>query len=74
MTSYFFFGSGRRDPKGHKYVTTGKDFQAEGGASKEEHEQIREITEKFAEGVKQDGIHCAPMILKDVLKKVRGKE
>jgi len=69
---YFFFGLGRPDPNGQKYVTMGKDFHAEGGASKEEHQQIREITEKFAEGVKQDGVHAAPMILKDVLKKVNG--
>lgn len=73
MSKYFFFGAVRPDPKGHKHVTIGPDYRVDGG-TKEEHEQAREITEKFAEGVKQDGVHHAQEILKDVVKKVRGKE
>lgn len=42
------------------------------GGTKDEHAQAREIVEKFAEGVKQDGVHHAPEILRDAVRKVRG--
>lgn len=71
MSKYFFFGKVRPDPSGERRITVGPDYRIEGG-SKDEHDQVREITEKFAEGVRQDGIHHAEQILKDVVKKVKG--
>lgn len=73
MSKYFFFGKVLRpDPSGHTHITVGPDYRVDGG-TKEEHEKAREITEGFAKGVKQDGIHHAEEILKDVVKKVEGK-
>lgn len=71
MSKYFFFGQARPDPSSHRHISVGPDYRVEGG-TKDEHKQAREITQKFAEGVKQDGVHHAPEILRDVVKKVCG--
>lgn len=73
MTKYFFFGSvrsaGSLDDQDR--MTKGKDSVVVGGNEKD-HKETVEITRLLEEGVKMDGVHHAPEILRDAIKKVKG--
>lgn len=72
--SYFVVGFGGCPGNGEKRVTQGEDFAVAGGC-KETHELMVQITEGVAKEVKKDPPQTqgeANMIVRDVIKKVRG--
>lgn len=73
MAKYFFFGKVLHNgSKDDDKVTRGKDFVVEGGSGKD-HQDTVEIIRLFGEGVKQDGPHHAQEILREAVKRVKGK-
>jgi hypothetical protein len=70
--SYFFFGEVGPHPRDHCRTTRGKDFLVHGG-SKEEHEQIVELTHEVSKAAKIEKPETngeMNLIVRDTMKKL----